>query len=174
MHRVSFLALVALAGCREPGIPQQLLDAGITAAPGVIAGPAAVLFWLRDVDTLATDSALAAVSDITVQAEDLTGLLSDTDVEVYFTTRSRIYVRGEGGPRRIVQLSGLDFPWGVVFVEPGYAEQILTGPVLPSDFREMVYDYFGLEDEKPSGPIALGDRVRVDYAIGGRGWGRGF
>ena len=88
-------------------------------------------------------------------SEDLVDLLSDTDVTVYFTTHSRIYVRAQLAPRRVVTLNGLDFPWGVVFVEPGYAEQIVTGPVPPADLRDMVYDYFGLDDEKPSGPIAL-------------------
>ena len=153
---VRLFVLVGMLACgRDPKVPQELLDAGIIAAPRVITGPAAVLFWLKDVDTLETDSAVVAAQDFTSQAQDLTDLLSDTDVAVYFTTSSRIYVRATGGPRRIVMLSGLDFPWGVVFVEPGYAEQIVTGPVAPTDFRDLVYDYFGLEDEKPSGPIAL-------------------
>jgi hypothetical protein len=156
MKRLFVLALVGSAACgRDPKVPQQLLEAGVTAAPDVITNPAAVVFWLRDVDTLAGDSAVVAVQDLTSMSQDLVDLLSDTDVEVYFTTRSRIYVRAQLSPRRVVTLNGLDFPWGVVFVEPGYAEQIVTGPVPPADFREMVYDYFGLDDEKPSGPIAM-------------------
>jgi hypothetical protein len=122
-----FLAVVACG--RDPKVPQQLLDAGITAAPDVIEHSAAVVFWLRDVDTLQSDSAVAAVQDVTALSQDLVDLLSDTDVAVYFTTRSRIYVRAQLAPRRVVTLNGLDFPWGVVFVEPGYAEQIVTGPV---------------------------------------------
>lgn len=154
------LVLVGLLACgRDSKVPQQLLDAGVTPAPDVITNAAAVVFWLRDVDTLQADSAVVAVQDLTSMSEDLVDLLSDTDVAVYFTTRSRIYVRAPHAPRRVVTLNGLDVPWGVVFVEPGYAEQIVTGPVSPADFRDMVYDYFGLEDEKPSGPIALNDRV---------------
>jgi hypothetical protein len=113
-----------------------------------------VVVWLRDADTLEADSALAAVNDVTGEAQDLVDLLSDTDVEVYFTTNTRIYVRAAGAPRRTVTLAGLDYPWGVVFVEPGYAEQIITGPVSSTDLHDLVHDYFGFEDEKPSGPIA--------------------
>ncbi|HKP28785.1 MAG TPA: hypothetical protein VJU15_05260 [Gemmatimonadales bacterium] len=157
MQRLLVPLVFAIVACgKEPKVPQQLLDAGVTAAPDVIMHPAAVVFWLRDVDTLEADSAVAAVQDLTSMSEDLVDLLSDTDVTVYFTTRSRIYVRARLAPRRVVTLNGLDFPWGVVFVEPGYAEQIVTGPVAPPDFRDMVYDYFGLDDERPSGPIALG------------------
>ena len=156
MKRVFAPLLLAVAACaRDPKVPQQLLDAGITAAPDVITHSAAVVFWLRDVDTLQSDSAVVAVQDVTTLSQDLVDLLSDTDVAVYFTTRSRIYVRARLAPRRVVTLTGLDFPWGVVFVEPGYAEQIVTGPIAPADFRDMVYDYFGLDEEKPSGPIAM-------------------
>ena len=156
MKRVFAPLLLAVAACaRDPKVPQQLLDAGITAAPDVITHSAAVVFWLRDVDTLQSDSAVVAVQDVTTLSQDLVDLLSDTDVAVYFTTRSRIYVRAQLAPRRVVTLNGLDFPWGVVFVEPGYAEQIVTGPIAPADFRDMVYDYFGLDEEKPSGPIAM-------------------
>jgi len=164
------LCFLLLAACsRQPKVPQQLLDAGITAAPAIITRPAAVIFWLQDVDTLVTDSALAAVGDVTGEAHDLVDLFSGSDVEVYFTRASRIYVRGAAAPRRIVTLNGLDFPWGVVLIDPGYAEHILTGPVSSGDLRDLVYDYFGFEDEKPSGPIASGDRVMerfIDWVEG--------
>ena len=160
MARLFAPVVVLMVACsRDPRVPSQLVEEGITAAPDVISRPAAVVFWLRDVDTLQADSALAAIQDVTGEAQDLVDLLSDTDVEVYFTTSSRIYVRAAGAPRRTVTLAGLDYPWGVVFVEPGYAEQIITGPVSSNDLHDLVHDYFGFEDEKPSEPIALSDRV---------------
>ena len=150
--------LVASAACgREVEVPQALVDAGISAAPEVILEPSVVVFWLKDVDTLAADSALAAVHDLTGQARDLVDLVSDTDVQVYFTTESRIYVRAQLAPRRIVTLNGLDYPWGMVLIEPGYAEQIITGPVSSTDLHDLVHDYFGFEEDRPQGPIASGE-----------------
>ena len=160
------LCLLALVGAcaDQPKIPQNLLDAGVAAAPDVITSPAAVVFWLKDVDTLQADSAVAAVELVTSEAQDLSDLLSDTDVSVYFTTARRIYVRAPLAPRRIVTLAGLDYPWGVVLVDPGYAEQIITGPVAPTDLRELIIDYFGFEDEKPSGPIALSESASQRFS----------
>jgi hypothetical protein len=158
MGRLFAGLLVVSAACgRKVEVPQTLVDAGITAAPDVITLPSAVVFWLKDVDTLEADSAVAAVHDVTSQAQDLVDLVSDTDVQVYFTTESRIYVRAQLAPRRIVTLNGLDYPWGVVLVEPGYAEQIITGPVAPIDLRDLVYEYFGFENVRPQGPIASGE-----------------
>jgi hypothetical protein len=123
----------------------------------VLTGAAAVLFWLPSVDSLSADSTAMAVGLLSQVVDDLRDLLSDTDVELLVTTSTRIYVggRGSGGPRRVVSLAGLDYPWGVVFVEPGYAEQILTGPVVPSDLRELAVDYFGLDTDDEPSPIAI-------------------
>lgn len=156
--RTRFLvsALLAMPACGgDSHVPSQLLEAGITAAPGVIVEPAAVVFWLKDVDTLDADSALVAAQDVTSQSREIVALLADSDVSVYFTTDSRIYVRAPGAPRRIVTLNGLDYAWGVVLVEPGYAEQIITGPVSPADLHDLVHDYFGFEEDRPPGPIAM-------------------
>ena len=157
MRRLIASLLIASACGRNPEVPQALVDAGITAAPGVVTQPAAVLFWLEDVDTLQADSAVTAVHDLTGQARELVELLSDSDVAVYFTTASRIYVRAADSPRRIVSLRGLDYPWGVVLVEPGYAEQVITGPVAPADLHDLVHDYFGFEEDRVQGPIASDD-----------------
>ena len=38
-----------------------------------------------------------------------------------------LVVEIEGGPRRVIMLTGLDYPFGYVLVEPGFPETILTG-----------------------------------------------
>ncbi len=87
-----------------------------------------------------------------------------TDIAVLVNTGTRIYVEAPGAPRRIVSLAGLDYPWGVLLVEPGYAEQIITGPVLPDDLRELVYEYFGLEDAGVKSPIAINSNSKLPIA----------
>ena len=155
MTRSWFVLL--LLGCTPTHrLPPELAETGLERVPPVISSAAAVLFWLPSVDSLPPDSTDFAVQLMSEAADDLSDLLSDTDISVLVTTRTRIYVEAPRprAPRRMVTLAGLDYPWGVVFIEPGYAEQIVTGPVAPSDLRELALDYFGLEDEQVNTPIA--------------------
>ena len=130
----------------------------------MLTSAAAVLFWLPSADTLSADSADAAIQLMNQAAGDLRDLLADTDIAVLVTTGTRIYVQAPNAPRRIASLAGLDYPWGVLLVEPGYAEQIITGPVLPGDLRELVYEYFGLEDSDGRSPIALNSKGKLPIA----------
>jgi hypothetical protein len=151
--------LCLLVSCRlRPQLPKELRDSGIDRAPRVLTAAATVLFWLPSADTLSADSADAAIQLMDQAADDLRDLLADTDIAVLVTTGTRIYVQAPNAPRRIASLAGLDYPWGVLLVEPGYAEQIITGPVLPGDLRELVYEYFGLEDSDGRSPIALNSK----------------
>jgi len=144
-------------------LPPELRDSDLDRAPTVITSAAAVLFWLPSVDSLSADSTSAAIQLMSQAADDLRDLFSDTDVSLLVTTSTRIYVgaRDGNGPRRIVSLAGLDYPWGVVFVEPGYAEQIVTGPIVPSDLRELAVDYFGLDTDDERTPIAGNNGIVV-------------
>ena len=129
----------------------------------VLTAAAAVLFWLPSVDSLSADSTAMAVELMSQAADDLRDLLSDTDVDGAGDDQHSYICGGAGprGPRRIVSLAGLDYPWGVVFVEPGYAEQIVTGPVVPSDLRELAVDYFGLDNDDERSPIAHEQQMQI-------------
>ena len=156
-----------LLGCTPSHrLPAGLAESGLDQAPPVISTAAAVLFWLPSVDSLPPDSTDFANQLLSEAADDLSDLLSDTDISVLVTTRTRIYVEAPRprSPRRMITLAGLDYPWGVVFIEPGYAEQIVTGPVAPSDLRELALDYFGVEDEQVKTPIAGYSNFKVPIA----------
>lgn len=161
MRRPVWLALALVSCSPSADLPRELRDADLERAPRVLTSAAAVLFWLPAADTLSADSTDAAIQLMDQAADDLRDLLADTDIAVLVTTGTRIYVQARGAPRRIVSLAGLDYPWGVLLAEPGYAEQIITGPVLPDDLRELVYEYFGLENSDVRTPIAGNGRVGV-------------
>ena len=66
------------------------------------------------------------------------------------TTADSLIVDLESGPRRIIRLSGLDYPFGYVLVEPGYPETILTGVSTDDELLEQVSWYFGLDEQSDS------------------------
>lgn len=156
--------LLALSACRPGrGLPPEITATGVARAPREVATATAVLFWLPTVDTLQADSLGQAIGHMAQAAEDLRELFRGTDIDLVLTTGTRIWVRAEGTPRRMITLAGLDYPYGVVLVEPGYAEQILTGPV--SDLRDHVVEYFGIDDTGERTPIAVNSKGRVPIAV---------
>lgn len=129
----------------SPGGPVGEI-AGLARAPRVFTGPAAVLFWLPAADTLSPDERETAARGLTESAATLTDLLAAYGISVVGVSAPQVYVQAPGAPRRTVMLQGLDYPWGLVLVDPGYPEQILTGPVDPGELEDLAWDYFLLEE----------------------------
>lgn len=151
MARSPLLPLVALllSACHGGGgaAPGPLADwPEVGATPGPITEPTAVLFWLPRTDTLSPEERQSAVQGITMAAEVLRSLLGAYGIAVTGESTTTIRIAISGGPERTVMLEGLDYPWGVVFVDPGYPEQILTGPVDAADLEDLAWDYFLLEE----------------------------
>jgi hypothetical protein len=151
MRSLLLLGLL-LAGCHsEPELGPPLSDlAGVYSAPKLVNRPAAVLFWLETADTLPADSTSDAIEHLRLLAEGLGRVLAGSNIPVLATHASRILIGGKGRPRRAVTLSGLDYPWGVMLVDPGYPEQIITGPVDSEDVEDLAWSYFELEHVQPN------------------------
>lgn len=147
MKRIVLAVLVA-AGCNSGLRPAASLTwiGGVHSAPRIVTGRAAVLFWLSSADTLSADSAAAAMVQLQETASDLGEVLARYDVALLATSSSRLIIGGPGRSRRPVSLDGLDYPWGVVLVDPGFPEQIITGPVDADALEELVWTYFDLEN----------------------------
>jgi hypothetical protein len=142
------LGCALLAACRsEVGLraPFSTLDA-VDRAPRVLTDAAVVLFWLDAADTLSLDSSSDAIRRLRRSADGLHRLLAETDVLVLATHESRLYVGGAGHPRRQIMLTGLDYPWGIVLIDPGYPEQIITGPIDQDELEGLAWRFFGLDD----------------------------
>jgi hypothetical protein len=65
------------------------------------------------------------------------------------TLSDTVVVRLASGYRRVIMLSGLDYPYGYVLIEPGYAEEFHTGVDAEEDLKAALDDYFGLEEDTP-------------------------
>jgi hypothetical protein len=121
-------------------------DAALTVP--VLVEPTVVAFWLSRTDTLPVPEARQTRADFLKLAEAIARYLSDTDVRFVRTASDTVVVQLAGGIERTVMLSGLDFPYGFVLIDPGYAEEFHTGMDLVADLEDAIADYFGLDDQQ--------------------------
>ncbi len=116
----------------------------------VIATATVVAFWLSAADTLSADVTREARADFKRSNQVVAEYLGDTDIALVATVSDTVAVQLERGPRRLVMLSGLDFPYGYLLIEPGYAEEFHTGLTADQDLEDAIDDYFGLNDDGPA------------------------
>ena len=84
----------------------------------------------------------------------------DQGIPVVTTNADTIVVEAEGAPRRIIMVSGLDYPFGYVLVDPGYPEEILTGVLTDDELVDEADGYFGSNDDEDDGET---QRVRFRH-----------
>lgn len=148
--RLLWIPLICIA-CR-PTRPARLTheeepDGRLVAVAPVVRKPTVVAFWLAASDTLAKGEGRDLREDFKGYTARVAPVLHQDDIELVGTTVDSIIVELTNGPNRIIRLGGLDFPFGYVLVEPGYAETILTGVYTDDDLLEQVVWYFGLDED---------------------------
>lgn len=141
------LCLACRSGPHPAGRAAAAADSTRLDQAPVVTGPTVVAFRLAGADTLEAGDGASLLSDF----RDYTALvaqdLADEDIALVATTADSVIVRREdGGPARVIMLSGLDYPFGYVLVEPGYAEVILTGVQTDDELLDQVDSYFGTGD----------------------------
>jgi len=159
--------LLCLAGCspRAPVARQrETRSARFTLPPGspVITQASVVAFWLGSADTIPERSRLAIREGFRRSNAMIATYLSDTDIQLVASVGDTVVILLANGVRRIVQLTGLDFPYGYVLIDPGYAEEFHTGLPDDDDLRDALDDYFGLESD------TTGPRHRIALHAGPR------
>lgn len=128
----------------------------------VIVEPTVVAFWLSGSDTLPAPEARQTRSDFLKLVGDIGRYLSDTDVRLIRTASDTVVIQLAGGTQRMVMLSGLDFPYGFVLIDPGYAEEFHTGMDSTDELEDAIAGYFGLDDvQRESRP-----RHRIAFSSG--------
>jgi hypothetical protein len=115
----------------------------------VITQATVVAFWLATADTIPETARLAARDAFRRSNAMIADYLSDTDILLVATVNDTVVIQLANGVRRVVQLTGLDFPYGYVLIEPGYAEEFHTGLTEERDLQDALDDYFGLESDTP-------------------------
>ena len=127
----------------------------------VVRKASVVAFWLRSADTLPSRELNAAREAFRRSNQVVADYLDDTDVALLATVQDTVLVRLEGGGTRIVMLSGLDYPYGYVFIDPGYAEEFHTGPSTDDDLEDALDDYFDLEPADSTPPKRIARAISI-------------
>lgn len=148
-------SLLGLAGCsaRTPVARRhEARSARFTVPSGapVITEASVVAYWLASADSIPERSRLAIRDGFRRSNVMIAKYLSDTDIQLVAAVSDTVVIQLANGVRRIVQLSGLDFPYGYVLIDPGYAEEFHTGLPDEDDLRDALDDYFGLESDTPA------------------------
>lgn len=165
MKYAMLLALTALAACRARPFagtvhradsldavrlaPRDSTDSTLR-VPRVIREPSVVLFWLRAADTLETDDRAETFDDLEYYTEQVAPALAASGIKLLATNADTVYVALSNQTRRTILLSGLDYPFGYLLVDPGGPERILTGVYADDDLMEELRVYFDLPDDTTS------------------------
>jgi len=115
--------------------------------PRVISDPSVVVFWLATADTMHEDDRAQAFDDLRYYTAQVTSELQANDIALVATRADTLYVELPNHTRRMILLSGLDYPFGYVLVDPGGPERILTGVYSDDDLRDELEAYFDLSED---------------------------
>lgn len=118
--------------------------------PLVVNDPAVVLFWLIAADTLTMEDQATAFDDLRSNTGYLGPALTANKIALLATRSETLFVTLPGNRRRMVLLSGLDYPFGYVLVDAGGPERILTGVYAEEDLLDELRAYFDLSDDSTS------------------------
>ena len=159
MRVATFFVIAALMSCRSQqaavttGNTDTLSFADVTPrdsadssllTPRVITEPTVVVFWLAAADTFSADDQAEALDELNSTTEGIQPTLSRHNIKLVPTNSDTIYVALPNRQRRMILLTGVDYPFGYVLVEPGSAERILAGLYADDELLDEVEAYFDL------------------------------
>jgi hypothetical protein len=110
----------------------------------VITRPTVVVFWLAGADTLSAADQAEALDELNYTTEGIAPTLARHNIKLLATNSDTIYVALPNRQRRMILLTGVDYPFGYVLVEPGTAERILAGVYADDELLDEVDAYFDL------------------------------
>lgn len=127
-------------------LPRDSSDSALR-VPRVITEPSVVLFWLRTADTLDADDRADTFDDLRYNTEQVAPALEASGITLVATNADTVYVTLANKTRRTILLSGLDYPYGYLLIDPGGPERILTGVYSEDDLLDELRAYFDLPDD---------------------------
>jgi hypothetical protein len=121
--------------------------------PRLVTEPTVIVFWLAAADTLSADDQAEALEELNFTTEHIAPRLARANIKLVPTNSDSIYVALPNRQRRLILLSGVDYPFGYVLLEPGSAERILAGLYDDDELLDEVEVYFDLPPSTDSAPV---------------------
>jgi hypothetical protein len=134
--------------------PQDSTDSTLL-VPRVVTGPTVLVYWLPDADTLSADDQASALDDLTYYTDRIAPALAKHGIKLLPTNSESVFVALPNNKRRVILLSGVDYPFGYLLVQPGTAERILAGVYADDELIDEVEAYFDVtltEDSSAARP----------------------
>ncbi|HEY3220083.1 MAG TPA: hypothetical protein VGJ80_05060 [Gemmatimonadales bacterium] len=172
MRAATLIAIAFLASCRPQNAavttrdsdtlsfadmsPRDSADSALL-KPRLITEPTVVVFWLAGADTLSAEDQAEALDELNYTTEGIAPMLAHHSIKLVPTNSDTIYVALPNRQRRMILLTGVDYPFGYVLVAPGTAERILAGVYGDDELRDEVEAYFDLPPSADS--TAKGPRI---------------
>jgi hypothetical protein len=169
MRAATLVAILLLASCRPQNAsiaargsdtlnladvtPGDSADSALL-TPRVVTEPTVVVFWLAAADTFTADDQAEALDNLNYYTERIAPALARHSIKLVPTNSDTIYVALPNRQRRVILLTGVDYPFGYVLVEPGTSERILAGVYDENELLDEVEAYFDLPstDTTATGP----------------------
>jgi hypothetical protein len=120
--------------------------------PRLVTEPTVIVFWLATADTLSVADQAEALEELNFTTERMAPTLLRANIKLVPTNSDSIYVALPNRQRRLILLSGVDYPFGYVLVQPGNAERILAGLYADDELLDEVEAYFDLPPASDSTP----------------------
>jgi hypothetical protein len=170
MRAATLFAVILLGSCRSQNASEttrqvdtlgfaDVNSAGsadsILLTPRVVGGPTVIVFWLATADTLSADDQAEALDELNFATERIAPMLARHNITLVPTNSDSVYVALANRQRRLILLSGVDYPFGYLLIQPGTAERILAGVYAEDELLDEVEAYFELPvsgDSTVAGP----------------------
>jgi hypothetical protein len=159
MRAATLIAITLLVSCRPQNAavtdrasdsvsfadmsPRNAADTSLS-TPRVITEPTVVVFWLSGADTLSAADQAEALDELNYTTEGIAPTLARHNIKLLPTNSDTIYVALPNRQRRMILLTGVDYPFGYVLLQPGTAERILAGVYADDELLDEVEAYFDL------------------------------
>jgi hypothetical protein len=126
--------------------PRDSADSALR-TPRVVSEPTVIVFWLPAGDTLEASDAAAFYDEMTTATAAVADTLKRNDIALIPTSAETVYIALPNHKRRTILLSGLDYPFGYVLLDPGGVERILPGSYAEEDLMDEIRAYFDLAED---------------------------
>jgi hypothetical protein len=127
-------------------VPRDSVDSALN-TPRLIAERTVVVFWTHAGDTLHPDDAASVLQELNYSTEKVSAAIAAWGIALVPTNSDTVYLALPNKRRRPILLSGLEYPFGYVLLDPDGDERVLAGVYTEDELLDEIKAYFDLPDD---------------------------